>query len=395
MPRSRLRALDPVLRRNLAVDMGTSAGVGLSMTLVGVLVPVVTRRAGLDAIGLAVMATAPFLANVLALFAGRIGVRSPATLVAVRTVGGIALVLMVLAPGNGAIIALVIAFWLSVALAVPYQVRLWGQIYPPAAQGRLVGVVGTARAATSAVGALVGGLLADRIGGLEVVALGGLAGIVLANLAWAYVVPPGDRGAAYDLRRSLRAVLGHPRLRRATLAQMCLGGGFIIAAPLYPFVQVDRLALSLGEVGVLGILVSGATTLASFPWGARIDRVGSLRVFQLGSLFGVAALSLYAWAPGYPALCAAAVATGICNAAVDVGTQAVISEHVGPGDRPGAMAGWSAVNGMRGLVMPFVGTTLVALGILDVSGGIALGALVTLTGALLYRSARRMPDGHC
>jgi hypothetical protein len=253
-------------------------------------------------------------------------------------------------------------------------------------------VVGTARAATSAVGALVGGALADRIGGLEVVALGGLVGIVVANLAWAYVVPRGEGGPAYDLRRSLRAVWGHPRLRRATMAQMCLGGGFIIAAPLYPFVQVDRLALSLAEVGVLGILVSGATTIASIPWGGRIDRVGSLRVFQLGSLFGVAALSLYAWGPGYPALCVAAVATGVCNAAVDVGTQAVISEHVGAADRAAAMAGWSAINGMRGLVAPFIGTTLVALGILDVSGGIALGAIVTAMGAVLYRSARRMPD---
>ena len=238
----------------------------------------------------------------------------------------------------------------------------------------------------SAIGALVGGALADRIGGLEVVALGGLAGIVIANLAWGFVVPRGDTGAAYDLRRSMRALLGSPRLRRATIAQMCLGGGFIIAAPLYPFVQVDRLALSLAEVGVLGILVSGATTLASIPWGSRIDRAGGLRVFQLGSLFGVVALALYAWAPGYLALCGAAVATGICNASVEVGTQAVISEHVATGDRAAAMAGWSVVNGLRGLVFPFVGTTLVALGVVDVSGGIALGACLTLVGALLYRS---------
>ena len=164
-------------------------------------------------------------------------------------------------------------------------------------------------------------------------------------------------------------------------------------APLYPFVQVDRLALSLAEVGVLGILVSGATTLASIPWGSRIDRAGGLRVFQLGSLFGVVALALYAWAPGYLALCGAAVATGICNASVEVGTQAVISEHVATGDRAAAMAGWSAVYGLRGIVILFVGTTLVALGVVDVSGGIALGACLTLVGALLYRSASRLPPG--
>lgn len=386
-PWGAVRELDPLLRRNLLADVGVNAGAGLTMALVGVILPVVARREGVDALGLALFATAGFLANILTLFAGRVGIRSPRGLVGFRIGGGICLILMLVFPAPSTLVLLCLGFWLSIALASPYQVRLWGQIYPAGIRGRLVGVVGTGRAASAAAGALVGGLLADRIGGLQVIALGGVLGMVLGSLAWRLVVPPGDDAPPYDLKGSLRALTGSPRLRRVLVAQWFQGAGFVIAAPLYAFVHVDRLDLSLSEVGVLGILTAGATTLACIPWGGLVDRRGGSRVFLFGSVFAVIALTLYAWAPAYPVLWVAAIATGICNASVEIATQATIGECVPAGERTAAMAGWSAVLGIRGVIAPFIGTTLLALGVVDVAGGIAIGAASAVLGVLLFRSA--------
>ncbi len=390
-PWRRLRGLEPLLRRNLAIDIGVNAGAGLTMSLVGVILPVVARREGVDALGLAVLATTGFVANILTLFAGRIGVRSPRGIVVLRAIGGACLVLMLPFPAPATLALLVLVFWLSISMVFPYQVRLWGAIYPTGARGRLVGLVGTGRAATAAIAALAGGALADRIGGLEVIALGGLAGMALGALAWGYRVPGTTSEAPYDFRRSLRALNASPRLRRITVAQGFQGAGFVTAAPLFAFVHVDRLQLSLSEVGFLGILAAGATTLACLPWGGMVDRRGGLRVFRLGSFGAVVALILYAWAPGYPALCAAAIATGICNASVEMATQAVISESVPAAERTAAMAGWSAVLGIRGVISPFIGTTLLTLGIVDVAGGIAIAATFAAVGVLLFRSAERLP----
>lgn len=387
----RFNRWDPTLRRNLSIDIASGAGVGLSMALVGVLVPVVARRGGLDALGLAVLATGPFVANVLALFAGRLGARSPRSLAAVRVLGGLALVLMLPLAGPVALAGLVLFFWITVALAAPYQMRLWGAIYPTGSRGRLIGIVGTGRSAAAALGSLIGGILADRIGGLEVVALGGVLGMILGSLAAGYRVPRTDEGPAYDLRRSVRTLTSSPRLVRITIAQMFLGAGFIGAAPLYAFVHVDRLQLSLAEVGVLGILVAGATTVAYLPWGGLADRRGGLLVFQIGSTMGATALFLYAWGPSFAVLAVASVLTGFNNGAVEIGIQAAIGELAPSGERAAAMAAWSAANGVRGIIAPFVSTVLYAAGIVDITQGIFLCACVSAVGAGLYAFAGRVP----
>ena len=84
-----------------------------------------------------------------------------------------------------------------------------------------------------------------------------MVGMILGSLAVGYVAPQTDEGPAYDFRRSMGAITESPRLLRVTVAQMFLGAGFVGAAPLYAFVHVDRLQLSLSEVGVLGSSLPG------------------------------------------------------------------------------------------------------------------------------------------
>ena len=62
--------------RNLALDTVASIGVGVTAALVTTLLPTIARRGGLEPIGLAALAAAPFIANLLGAFAGQVGPRS-------------------------------------------------------------------------------------------------------------------------------------------------------------------------------------------------------------------------------------------------------------------------------------------------------------------------------
>ena len=82
-------------------------------------------------------------------------------------------------------------------------------------------------------------------------------GVVAAVSAVAYAglsAPSVGDARRFSARESLESLLRRPRLRAVVVAQGFYGGGLIAAAPLLPLVHVDRLHLTLGEVGMLAIV---------------------------------------------------------------------------------------------------------------------------------------------
>ncbi|MEO8571347.1 MAG: MFS transporter [Chloroflexota bacterium] len=380
---SRQRAIG----RNLALDMVGSIGVGVSVALVTTLLPTIARRGGLDPIGLAALAAAPFIANLLGAFAGRVGPRSRRQLALIRGAGAASLLVLAAVAAAPVMIAVSIVFWLSLSLSSPFQLRLWGSIYPARIRGRVVGFLGSGRAAAAALAALVGGLLADQLGGETTVALAGLVGLVCA-LAYAGLRSPDTaRPLTFSARDSIRALRERPVLSRIAIAQGFYGGGLIAASPLYAIVNVDRLNLSLADVGIIGILTAGATTLFFLAWGAVADRRGPLVAMRLGSALGLAALVAYALAPDVAVLWIAAVAAGAGSASIDVGIASVVSDHTPLASRAAAMAGWNAITGARGIIAAFTMSALLQIGVVNVTGGLLLCAGITAVGVLLYARA--------
>jgi MFS family permease len=373
--------------RNLALDLVASIGVGVSVALVTTLLPTIARRGGLDPIGLAALAAAPFIANLLGAFAGRFGPRSRRQLALIRGAGAASLLVLALFAAAPVMIAVSIVFWLSLSLSGPFYLRLWGSMYPARILGRVVGFLGSGRAAAAAVAALVGGLLADQLGGEQAVALAGLVGLVCA-LAYAGLRSPDtERPPVFSARDSFRALRERPVLTRIALAQGFYGGGLIAAVPLYAIVNVDRLNLSLSDVGIIGILTAGATTLSFLLWGAVADRRGPLVAMRIGTALGLAALVAYALAPHVAILWIAAVAAGAGSASIDVGIASVVSDHTPLASRAAAMAGWNAITGARGIVAAFTMSILLQLGFVDVTTGLLLCSAVTAVGVVLYAKA--------
>ncbi len=372
------------IARNLTLDLAAAVGVGVSGALITALLPTIARRGGLEPLGLSALAAAPFLANFLGVFAGRFGPRTPNQLAMIRGVGAASLVLLLVAPTPPVMIVVAAIFWISLSFGGPFHLRLWGAMYPSRLRGRVVGVIGMGRAAAAALAAFAGGLLADRWGGPAAVAVAGMVGIVCA-LAYAGLRAASDeRAPRFSARESLRALRERPVLTRMVFAQGFYGGGLIAAAPLYALVHVDRLDLSLADVGVIGILAAASTTIAFLVWGAVADRFGPLMAVRLGGAFGLSSLVAYALAPNVAVLWLAAVASGVASASIDIGIAAVVSDQTPLRTRAAAMAGWNAITGARGIVAAFLMSALLQLGVVDVTFGLLLCAAVSTVGVLLF-----------
>jgi MFS family permease len=194
----------------------------------------------------------------------------------------------------------------------------------------------------------------------------------------------GDRALGFSARESIRALRERPVLARMALAQGFYGGGFIAAAPLCALVFVDRLDLTLAQVGVIGILGSISTTAAFLVWGAVSDRFGPLVAIRIGGAIGLSSLVAYAFAPDVAVLWFAALAAGTSSASVDVAIAGVVSDQTPLVSRAAAMAGWNALTGVRGIAAAFLMSGLLQAGLVDVTTGLLLCAASSAIGVALF-----------
>jgi len=387
------------LGRNLALDLVAAIGLGVTGALITALLPTIARRGGLEPLGLSALAAAPFVANLLGIFAGRFGPRSAPQLGLLRGIGAGSLVLLYVLPTPPVMILVALVFWISLSFGGPFHLRLWGTMYPARLVGRVVGFIGMGRAAAAAIAAFAGGVVADRLGGPSAVALAGAVGVACALAYVGLRARSSERPAAFSARDSIRALRERPVLGRVALAQGFYGGGLIAAVPLYALVHVDRLDLSLSDVGVIGIL-SAVGTMGSFPvWGAVADRFGALVPLRVGSILGVVCLVGYALAPSVVLLWGMALAFGAASASIEVGIAAVVSVQTPLSSRAAAMAGWNAITGARGIGAAFLMSALLELGVMDVTSGLLLCAASSAVGLVLFAridpnaAARMAADG--
>jgi MFS family permease len=338
----------------------------------------------MDPLGLAILAAAPFLANVLSMLAGRIGPRSPGQLAAMRVFGAACVVALVFVPVPAFMMIVAGVFWLTYSFGTPFQLRLSAAIYPSRRRGRLLGLIGTGRAAAGGIAVLVAGLLGDRIGDIPAISVIGLVGASLIVASAGIHAPAAADPPHFSARASLRALGARPALRTAVAAQAFYGGGLIAAVPLYALVQVDRLQLSLGEVGFLGLLGAAATTVSYLAWGALADKRGGILLLRGGGILGLASLIAYAVAPSVALLWIAAVCAGLASAGIDIGLQSVLIAGAESDERAMVMAGWNAVTGLRGLIAPFIASAVVQLHLLDVTTTLLACSVVTAAGVVMF-----------
>ena len=99
--------------------------------------------------------------------------------------------------------------------------------------------------------------MADRLGGPTGGRPGRASSATVCAIAYAgFRAHAAGDPPRFSARDSIRALRERPVLGRVALAQGFYGGGLIAALPLYALVYVDRLDLSLADVGIIGILTA-------------------------------------------------------------------------------------------------------------------------------------------
>lgn len=377
------------MRRNLSLDVLSAVGVGVMLAMVVSLLPSAARQAGMAPVVLALLAAVPYVANLLSAFGSRLGAHSVSQLGLLRVAGAAMVLLVAFLPSAPVLVLAVFAFWLSLALGGPFHVRLWGQVYPSRARGRILGLFGSARSAAVATAAFVGGLLADQVGGFTAIALITTIGVAASTGYLGLRASTTPTLPAYTARGSFSTLLGKPVLRRVVIAHGFYGAGVVAAVPLFAMVHVDRLHLSMAEVGVIGV-VGAIVTTATYPlWGVLVDRVGSLAALRLGTLLGLGAVVGYLIAPNVALLWVAAAAMGAAGAASDTAIVAILSEETTLEERGAALAGWNGTTGVWGIASPLAMSLLLGLGAISVNQGLAIAAFLSLVGVGLYLSTDR------
>jgi MFS family permease len=372
------------LGRNLTRDLTAAVGIGSTVAVVGVLLPSIARRQGIEPMGLAILAALPFLANLVTLFAGRVGPRTPARMGLLRAFGALSLLLVVVAPDPFLIAVAIFAFWMSFALGTPLQQRIWATIYASRDRGRLLGYVGTVRLVAGTLALIAITVAAASSGWMLIIVVVALVGAVLALSIRGMEVPGIEIHPRYGAMESIRSVAGGPVLRGFVTAQLLFGAGLLAAPAFQAMVYIDRLHLGVDDIALAGLVgyATGAATIGL--WGRMAGRVGPLHTIGAGSIIGVVAMMGFAFAADFHAIVIATVLLSVAGASVDASWPLLIADHAPFETQTQVAAGINSIMGVRGLVVPFVFMAPIALGITNETGGLLICATVMAAGAVVY-----------
>ena len=372
------------LRRNVTLELGVALSIGLTTAVAGGLVPTIARQGGLAPIGLAVMAAAPFLGNLLSAFAGRVGPQGIRGYAVLRVAGASLLVAVGLAPNAALIVVAVCAFQLFLSFGTPFQTRLWGSMYPGEVRGRVIGILGTARArpplsgplrsASSPTGWASRSPSSSRASSARPAPSapsasgpGGPCPPAGSRRARPWRRSPPARGcAAWSWRRACTEPASSPRSR-------CM-----------PSSTSTGSHLSLADVGTIAVMGAVASMVSFTVWGTLVDRLGYAVVLRIAAAFGVVSLACVAVAPSLAVMVIAAICGGLSGAAMELGIQGAISQHTPLADRAAAMAGWNSLTGLRGLIAALAASSAVQAGLVDVTTALLLCLVPATLGLLVY-----------
>ena len=267
---------------------------------------------------------------------------------------------------SGAMPLMVISalFWLLEAFVIPAYTRVIQKIYPESGRGKVMSTVRMGRVSVILLITPLAGWALDRVGYQVLFPIGALFGI-LATFIFTRIdldegkLPPRKTKTFADLWQIVRS---DRNFAVYLLSYSLFGLGALMAWPLYPLVQVDRLQLSYSEIGLLGLVESIIWLLSYLLWGRTIDRRGGLFVVRAISAIAMVTPLTYMSAQSLWMLLPAAIASGVGMAGFEMGRISAGIQLADPDRVTEYAAIQSTVVGLRGVVAPAITVGLLRLG---------------------------------
>ena len=277
-------SLPPSVRRVMHIELSMSLAYGVFYASIIPFTPVVLRRLGASVDMLAVYTSLAFVGSVFTSFSVVLmRRRRTINLIVFCWLLGRSLFLLT-AVISGAIPLMVIGVLLLVLeeFVIPAYTRVIQKIYPDKGRGRVMSAVRLGMVSVILLVTPLAGWALDHVGYQVLFPIGALFGI-LATYFFTRIeldegkLPPRQTKTFADLWQIVR---GDRNFSVYLVSNSLFGLGGLLAWPLHPIVQVDRLQVSYSEIGLLGLVESIIWLLSYLLWGRMIDRRGGLFVMR-------------------------------------------------------------------------------------------------------------------
>lgn len=385
-------SLEDDVRYNMRVEIVSAVAYGVFMAVLTFMPAVLTKLGGSPAM-ISIYLSLSYLGHIFSgvslLFMRKI---TPKTFAVTSwTLGRIVLIVMALASGAPALLALATVLWLLEIVPGPAYTRILQSIYPITHRGKIMALVRFGMALTILIATPLIGLGLDRLGYPVVFPLAGALGLVssLVFIKMRIVVEPSAAHARSSSLGAMRTVMRNRRFMTYQLGVVLFGLAALAASPMYPDVQINRLQLSYTDLGLLGLIQSISWLIGYFVWGRVVDRYGALRCVAISFVIQAIAPLAYAFATSGWMLLPAFVAIGLVAAGCDIGFTNSCLELSDPNHTQEYAVAQSTIIGLRGFIGPFLGVGLLGLGMAQPLVFLLAGALA-LAAAVCAERARQM-----
>jgi MFS family permease len=383
--------MDPDVRRNMYVDVRAACTHSVMATIITFL-PIILRRSGAStqqvAYYFAITALGLLTTNISVWFMRRWGMKRVALIC--WLLGRGSFLLTAIAFNATSLLVIFTFFWLLESWPSPAYVQTIQIIYPIQQRGRILAAVRVGLVALILIFTPLAGWILDHWGYRALLPLAGLSGIgsTLTFFSLMRKVPITMADPSQQTMSAWQILRTDSRMPFYLSGVFLFGLGALMASPLYPIIQVDRLNLSYTVVGLLGFVQSLFWFLGYLFGGRILDRIGGIRSLQI--VFTVNALVIlpYVWATQGWMLLPSFIAAGLVTAGADLAILYTVSNLAGPEHVPSYAALNSIISGFRGLFGPLIGSLLVSIG-WNYWAVFALSAFLTLAGAaVMYGVAK-------
>lgn len=272
--------------------------------------------------------------------------------------------------------------------------RLFEQLYPVQHRGRILAFVHLVAGGVVVCVTPIAGWILDRSGHQILMVVAGVCGLGAVVFAARLMSRVAEGTMVVDKAVSLlgREVLGDRSFVLFLVSLVLFGFGSLMPAALYPSVLVGRLGLAYAEIGMLGVLRTGAWLCVFLFGGWLTDRFGGLRCLRVVFLVNALVILPYVWAWNGWMLVPSFVALGVVIAGVDMWVMYTIIELADRSLLPQYTALCMMVIGGRGLVAPLVGLAMLRSGVSQVQL-LIICSILTVSAAVILSPAMIRNNG--
>ena len=343
---------------------------------------------------ISLMAAAPFLGSMFALFyAHAMEGRRKLPYVVWSTLVARALFFCMLFAATPLAFALIVSgVQIIASVSGPAYAAVLKEIYPDEHRGRIMAYTRVGLAFTTFVSTLLVGKILPAIGYRYIFPLAALIGIA-AILAFGTIkTAPVDPDPDDDkisigpfLKNTLAIFREDRRYTWFSLSIFMVGFGNLLASPLYPIFQVDRLHISAGQVAMLSNIASVVWMFSYFYWGKYVDIECPLKATVINILLICLIPINYFLARNVWMLIPAAVISGTVTSGLELSYFNGILFFAKEGRESHYQALHSFMLGIRGTIAPFCGAAMISLfrgGGIDVKYVFLISAGIMLLGGV-------------